>query len=383
VSLLARIFVLVGLAVLPGVIVQIWSQHTLREERMNEVRGSALRTVLLINSDINAKLEAIHTRLRTIARDGVDSDSPAGCAARLRALIQDLPQLAGLAILDASLQPTCTSAADFPPTGLFADQPWLREALATRRFMIGVYHYAALSDTPLLGLALSLANGDGRRGLVVTALRLPWLSEQLAAIDLPPHTVIAVADRNGAFLARNTEADRFVGTRFNEEGMALLQGDEVKVADTLGIDGVRRIIAGVPLGMQPLGLYVGVGLYAPSFMAPINLASLEAAAITGLGVLVAVLAAWLGARRFIVLPLRGLANAAESWRRGDLAARAPVPGGGSELSRLAVAFNAMAAALEQRSAERDRVEAELRRVNDGLAQGAAREVAAPATTEKP
>nr|WP_254452845.1 ATP-binding protein [Roseicella sp. DB1501] len=57
------------------------------------------------------------------------------------------------------------------------------------------------------------------------------------------------------------------------------------------------------------------------------------------------------ARRFIARPTEALLAAARRWRAGDLMARAPGADGRSEFGQLAGAFNAMAAALQQREDE--------------------------------
>jgi PAS domain S-box-containing protein len=69
--------------------------------------------------------------------------------------------------------------------------------------------------------------------------------------------------------------------------------------------------------------------------------------------------AWWGINVLVLRPLRGLMSAVERLRQGDLTARAGPPGGSREMTQLGHAFDAMAAALEQREAGRREAEAQL------------------------
>jgi signal transduction histidine kinase/ActR/RegA family two-component response regulator len=72
--------------------------------------------------------------------------------------------------------------------------------------------------------------------------------------------------------------------------------------------------------------------------------------------LLALVAAWFGGERFILRQVRILSEAAKHLAEGDLTSRTGLSREGGELGELARSFDTMAAALEQRVKEREKVE---------------------------
>jgi diguanylate cyclase (GGDEF)-like protein len=83
-----------------------------------------------------------------------------------------------------------------------------------------------------------------------------------------------------------------------------------------------------------------------------------AAGVAMMGVLL--VAAWYGVGRFVLMPLRVLLDTTRRVQEGDYAARTNLPRGREELSQLGSALDEMAARLETKDAELQRVLAELR-----------------------
>src|SRR2546423_560090 len=74
----------------------------------------------------------------------------------------------------------------------------------------------------------------------------------------------------------------------------------------------------------------------------------------------ALAAAWVGGDIFLLRRVRSLVAATVRLSKGDLKARAEIKYGKGELGTLARAFDEMAGSLEQRVAERERAQAELK-----------------------
>ena len=72
------------------------------------------------------------------------------------------------------------------------------------------------------------------------------------------------------------------------------------------------------------------------------------------------LAAWFGGNFFIMRQVKAMAQASRRLAAGKMSARTGLGYGSSELGQLAKTFDEMAAALEQRQAERERTEMELK-----------------------
>jgi two-component sensor histidine kinase len=83
-------------------------------------------------------------------------------------------------------------------------------------------------------------------------------------------------------------------------------------------------------------------------MQPINERTLWAAQISLAILLLAMIAAWIVGNISIRRPIDRLLRTAGLWQRGDFSARAALPKDRSELSKLGLAFDEMAAAVESR-----------------------------------
>lgn len=89
--------------------------------------------------------------------------------------------------------------------------------------------------------------------------------------------------------------------------------------------------------------------------------SIAEAIAAGVAVMALLLiAAWYGVGRFVLVPLRVLLDTTRRVQAGDYAARTNLPRGREELSQLGSALDEMAARLETKDAELQRVLAELR-----------------------
>src|SRR5213076_2234046 len=77
---------------------------------------------------------------------------------------------------------------------------------------------------------------------------------------------------------------------------------------------------------------------------------------------------WYGGNAFFLRQVRALVRATDRLREGDLTVRTGLAHGEGELLQLARGFDEMAAALERRVSERQRVEVELKALNEDLEQ---------------
>ena len=139
-------------------------------------------------------------------------------------------------------------------------------------------------------------------------------------------------------------------------------------------DGTHRVLGYIPAESRPArGLYVSAGLAAEHAFAAIDRAAQRGAALIVLGLLAALVTAWIVGRRFFLQPMAALLAAARRWRTGDFTARAGLGDRTGEFSALGQEFDRMAAELARREAERDQAlgsaqesEARLRAVVESL-----------------
>jgi signal transduction histidine kinase len=385
-SVLARLFVLVAIAVLPALAIQAYNEYDLRREREVEVRREALRLATFAAGELDRIVENGRGLLFALATlPAVREGDAASCSAYFAELKRLLPHYTVISAIDAGGTPFCSSAP-VPGRVSIADRAYWRRAIETGEFTIGEYTVGRVLPARVLPLALAFRDMAGRvGGVVILSLDLDWLAEYFAQKPFNENATLAVSDRDATVLLRLPDNPRYVGTKFADPYLRYIYAEQPGTDEIVGIDGVPRILGYVPLTTAPGGLYVGIGLTKDAAFALVDRATRTGAALISAGLVLALLAAWLGGRRFISTPIRRLAAAASHWRRGDFAVRVAKRGGG-EVALLADAFNDMAAELaakqqenaallvnlEQRVAERTRaLEQEVeerRKAEDALVQ---------------
>jgi signal transduction histidine kinase/CheY-like chemotaxis protein len=252
--------------------------------------------------------------------------------------------------MDAGGTPFCSSAS-IPPETSVADRSYWRRAMETGAFTIGDYTVGRIRPARVLPLALPFQDAVGRTGgMVVLSLDLDWLAGYFAQKGFNENATLAVTDREATVLLRLPDNQRYAGTKLGDAYSRYVYADRPGNDEIVGVDGVTRILGYVPITQGPGDLYVGIGLTKGAAFASVDRATRTGAALVSAGLVLALLAAWLGGRHFISTPIRRLAEAAGHWQRGHFGVRV-VPQGGGEIALLGAAFNDMAAALAAKQQE--------------------------------
>ncbi len=117
-------------------------------------------------------------------------------------------------------------------------------------------------------------------------------------------------------------------------------------------DAGETLVAVVPASIPPIGLAAIEVLSLPDLTSDLTEATWRDALLLGFSAVLALMLAWITARRFIYRPTQDLLSAAQRWREGDLTARASAGPPQTEFGALGQSFNAMASALQVREQER-------------------------------
>ena len=248
----------------------------------------------------------------------------------------------------------------------------------TMKFAVGDYRMGRVSGRPTVDLAYPVRNQDGKFvGVIFASLDLAWLNQLIARADLPDRTTLTAIDRNGAIILRYPDRDgRRSGQSVTQvpDIARVLSSTKEDTGKDFHLDNVKRIYAYTALSRTEgiADSWVLLGIPKEAALAPayrtlaINLIYLSM--VTSL----AVVAAWFGGDFFILRKVRALVGATRRVAAGDLKARTETAYDEGELGELAHAFDEMAESLEQRVAERQRAEAELKSVNESLEQRVAK-----------
>ncbi len=301
-TLLARLFVLVLMAILPALAIQAYNEIELRRSREAEVRQDALRLAKFATGELDRIIENGHVLAVALANlPAVRDHDATACSDYAALLTKDLPQYVAMGAIELNGHVFCSSRP-IPPGASAADRWFFNEAIRSGRFVIGDYLIGRLANKPILPLALPFLDPDGHiGGAVYISLDIDWLARYFQT-DRPINkdATLAIADRNGVILVRLPDNAKYAGTEFAEAYRPYIFAKEPGTAEIVGVDGIHRILGYVPVQSSPaIGLYVGVGLTTAKAFAAVNDASRFGFILIGVGLAAGLLVAWLGGRYFI------------------------------------------------------------------------------------
>ncbi|MCJ7658454.1 MAG: GAF domain-containing protein, partial [Anaerolineales bacterium] len=187
--------------------------------------------------------------------------------------------------------------------------------------------------------------------------------------DLPSGSTYTVIDRNGIILARHPDPEQWVGQPASDVPIVdqILSQQSEGTLDAVGLDGVQRLYAYVPLIDEPdISAYVLVGIPKTVAYTDVNWVLVTNLIGLGLATAIALVIAWIGGYVFIVRRVDILVQATERLKAGDLSVRTGLPDGIGKLNQLGQAFDQMAEAMQAHDAEIQQANLSLRRANRAL-----------------
>ncbi|HYG86385.1 MAG TPA: PAS domain-containing protein [Azospirillum sp.] len=366
-SLLTRLFVLVLIAVLPAIGIQAYSVARLRAERAQEVTVEARRLLTLVEGE-QARLFEGARQLATAVSEG--SSLRTGESQRCQSYLIRLAQRSSdgqiATVVDKEGRVLCSGMQEMTSRSL-ADQPFLRRAIENGRFTPGEWMIWPGNGRAVLPFAVPYLDAKGEvGGVVIITADLRRLADTLMARPLSENLSLTLADRNGTVLVQVPDDDRRSGSPLPDVLRPLLRADGTGVAELTDSGGTTRVVAYSPVQDGVHDLFVAVGLDRQVAMREIDHTTKQGVVMTLLGLVIAVIAAWIGGVLFIREPIATLMHAVQGWRDGNSSVRTGLGDSRSEIGRLGEAFDAMAEALERREQELCGKERHLRAVLDSL-----------------
>lgn len=363
-SLRFRLLLLVLLAVIPALGLILYSGLERRHEAALDAQGEALRLVRHASLDQERMIQGAVQLLTAIAQlPAIRERNKSEVPEFLHRLLQQHPLYTNIGIIGPDGNVLYSALPLSTPVN-YADSPWFKKALETRELVIGEYQIGRISRKADVSLVYPVFDRAGRlQVMVYAALDLTWLSNLAAKIALPPVATLAIIDRQGTFLVRHPEPEKWVGKTIPEiERVKEVLAKKEGTAEALGIDGNVRLYAFTPLKGLPEGLFVRVGLLKKNVFARANQVLVRNLFALGLVVVMALVAAWLFGSLLIMRGINVLVTSTRRLAEGDLSVCTGLGQGEGEIDQLARAFDQLVAALEQREAERRQAEAELEKV---------------------
>jgi signal transduction histidine kinase len=277
------------------------------------------------------------------------SQEPRACTEVLAKTLQHAQQYANIAAADMQGRVICQGIAVTPPQPFNAnDGAWFQRVVARRDFVVGNYAIGRGGGERSVDTAYPIF-GDNHSmiGAVYAGIRVSWLSERFAALNVPRGIVVALLDSDGTILFRHPQSELGSLTGWKMPGAAQLIAEQGKgITEVKMMNGVYRTVAFAPLGgMRWSALTVVAAAEPPPFWGTVwGLVGVHVD--SAIILFLTVLAGVLGAYWLVIRPVRLLEGAVEAYASGDHSARAGEMDRG-ELGHLARTFNAMAERLNQ------------------------------------
>lgn len=350
-SILARLIILVLLALAPTIAAHGVNDILLYREREQEVRDAALATAVIRNSELDGVIRGIHYLLGPVSRlNALTSFNAPLCRDALSALVQDHShETLVLAATDLEGTVRCASASNFVSAHL-GDSTLFRSTIRNRQFTVGEYALTPVTGGKAINFGQPIVNEGGEVvGAVIAYLGLDWLASDLERAPLLPGQILSVTDREGTILVRlPPAAERSPGRKLPGSQLAMIRNSEPGVIELSDSRDQPTIYGFIPITVQPSDIYVLFGVDKNIALGPIHESAWRSVALGALSILAALLIAYSVGERSIRRPMRRLLETVRSWRDGKYSARVNVEGGASEIGEFGAAFNSMAESIQTR-----------------------------------
>jgi len=360
------------MAVLPALAVMLYTAWEQRQLDVTHIRERVAHLTKVEAREERQILEGGRQVLEAMAHYLQESDiDPVSCASFFANLLQHYQRYANLGAVKPDGEVFCSAVPMDGPTDA-SDRIWFQRTMASKEYAFGDYQIGRITKKPVLVLSYPAFSADGEIAAVVfAALKLEWLNrlELYQEADLPAGTTLTKMDAAGIVLAHQPQEGSWSGKQFPVEKVrqvVLKQGRGL--VEAKNPYGVSFLYVFEPLisGWEHREVYLILGV--PKKVAYANSNWILLRNMTGMGIIAvaALMTAWFAVEKVIVKPVSVMVKATREFAAGNLSARTGMTGGLDELNQLASAFDQMAERLEQRQAERDRAEREIKNSREQL-----------------
>jgi signal transduction histidine kinase len=357
-SILARLVILVLLALAPAIAAHAINDILLNRDREQEIHQTAAIDAQVRNTELDSVVGGVRDLLGAVVRiPAVASFDRSSCSEQLESLTKEYRQEIILIAADLNGAVLCSSVPGRSGAAV-ADDASFQEVVGSGQFKVGGYAINPVNASKALSFGYPIrADAGGPSGVAIAYLALDWLATDLQRVPFLPGRTLTVADRNGVVLAEAPGREIGMGQKLATPLLGMIDAAAPGVVE-MRVQGRPVLYGYVPITVPPANIYVLYGIEQDIAFEPIYHATWRSAALSLLSILGALIIAWLVGVRFIRRPVQRLLDAAQSWQRGDFLARARLAGRSSEIVDLGSAFDSMAAKLqlhEQQLASANRI----------------------------
>jgi signal transduction histidine kinase/ActR/RegA family two-component response regulator len=348
-SLRSRLILLVALAIAPIAVMTVIGGVREREHAIEVAQENLQRLTNLAAANEAQSIEGARQILRDVASIPDLTGDQQHCSRLLANLQQQNPDYANFGLIQLNGDVTCSAVPSATLINL-ADRSHFRRAVHLRRFVAGGYVFGRVIQKHTVNLTYPLlGEGNQVKAVVFAALDLTKLDRFVADITLPPDSLLLTADSEGRIISRKPSPEQWFGKMVWPEMRSAMAGEPGKPVLLTGPDGIERLHRFARVGNNGLSDYtVTIGIPVEDITAVarhdqrLDLLALAAT------LLLALLAAWFVGDVLVLRRVKRLAITANRIASGTLEARSGISYGNEEISELARALDAMAAALQDK-----------------------------------
>ena len=373
-SLRFRLLLLIVLSCAPLVVLMLRTAGEDRKRAVASWQQRSRRVLQLANQQEQDVIASTRQFLLAVSESSaVRSLDLQRCKPWLDELLASYPRYSNLGVLslDGRVLVSCvplSGAGEQRRAGL------VKQTLAARSFSFGEISTGGASRHATADFAYPVLLNASGQPLAVVFVELS-LGQLVAGSDLRAQLTRGATwtefDRNGVILARFPKPEGWVGRRLTDQSLlsAALNQPE-GVTETVDAEGVQRVYA---FGSRHSQLASGevtclLGVSRQSLFADADRSLRRELGWLGIAAGLALTLGWVGSRFLVLQPVGRLAQSTARVAAGDLSARTGARYGRDELGRLALAFDKMAQALEQRQQERLRASQKLQVLSHRLVE---------------
>jgi len=343
-------------AMLPLAAILFYNLYAIRAAKEEDLHAEASRSGQLASLEMQRILDGLKNAMFAIsAAPPVQKLDVPACNSYMKAVANRMPQLAGIAVLDARGVIRCMQE----PGGLgvsLAEKDYFKQAIQGS-FAVGEYTIGALSGEKVLPVAVPITDPSGKiTGVVAGSLALDWLQKSISDRKFAANSSLTVADRDGVIIARHPQPEKFVGVRIPDKYQFLVHSDRPGTIAVTSKDGAERILAYFPPVPGQTDLYVSSGFSIADEYSAIMKATYFGVAVMVIAIIIAFVLAWSTGRLFIRRPIERLLATVDAWRRDDIGARTGMTARSGEFGLLGEAIDIYMDELSSARAQRQRDE---------------------------
>ncbi len=347
-----HLYLLVLFVLMPAVGTVVYTGFERHRDSLRDAQARALQVVTDLAVHQERTADGIRQILATLSHvPEFEQRKTAECNELLAKLQKINPQYASL-LVAAPDGMIFASGIPVEPYSV-ADRKYFKDAVRTGEFSVGEYAISRSAHRPVLHFAYPAYDAQGVLQMVCLAgFDVTSYDSVIARGHMPLNSVLVLADYKGVVLHRYPDTMGAPGQPdlpvMMEQMMSSVEDEGVFRAS--GQDGVNRLYAFVRVRLSRSVPYMFIRVGIPQFeaLAEVRFILYRELVLLCVAVALAMASAWLVGRRLILSRLERLMAAVRAVEEGDMNARAGLADTEGEFGHLAVAFNDMALALQER-----------------------------------